>query len=197
MATPSGLTILGRVGAAVGIKGWVRLISFTDPAGNLLEFRHFYLSAPGGYLSAPGGYLSAPGESGDKPAGPLEAIEIDAGRFQGKQLIGHIRGCDDRDEARQYTGRDLLVETSALPALAEDEFYWHQLEGLLVVNLQEERLGRVHHLMETGANDVLVVRPDADSIDTEERLIPWLRESVVKEVDLEGRTIRVDWEKDY
>ena len=86
---PEGYTTLGRIGAAVGIKGWVRLISFTDPADNILQYRHFIL-AP---LPAGGAAATAPDRT--------ERIEIDESRIQGKDFIGHIRGCDDRDLARQ------------------------------------------------------------------------------------------------
>ena len=181
MVRPSELTTLGRIGAVHGIRGWVRLISFTDPAENLLDFRQFFL-APAG----PGTEKQAP-----------ERIEIDDSRVQGKQLLGHIRGCDDREQARRYTGRELQVEKSALPALGEEEFYWFQLEGLQVVNRQGENLGTVHHLIETGANDVLVVRPTPGSIDDQERLVPWIREQVVLQVDLDDGVLRVDWEKDF
>lgn len=185
---PDGFTVLGRIGAAYGVKGWVRLISFTDPVDNILNFRQFYLAPPA--VAGSPAIASAGMET-------LDVIEVDEGRIHGKDLIGHIHGCDDREAARRYTGRELLVATATLPDLDEDEFYWYQLEGLQVINLQDENLGTVHHLMETGANDVLVVRPTKDSLDDLERLIPWIREQVVKQVDLAAKTLRVDWEKDY
>ena len=178
------LTTLGKIGAPHGLKGWVRLISFTDPADNILKFRHFTLAAQGipGSRAVPG---------------MLEQIEIDESRPQGKIFIGHIRGCDDPDQARVYTGRELQVEKNVLPELGEEEYYWFQLEGLRVMNQQDENLGVVHHLIETGANDVLIVRATRDSIDEQERLIPYVREQVVKQIDLDERILRVDWEKDY
>ena len=86
---------------------------------------------------------------------------------------------------------------AALPDLDENEFYWFQLEGLQVINLQDETLGTVHHLIETGANDVLVVKPTDQSLDDQERLIPWIRGQVIKQVDIAGGIVLVDWEKDY
>jgi len=183
-STYRNLTTLGRIGAPYGIKGWVKLISYTDPPGNILDFRHFIL----GESNLPGG---------KRGTGKPETIEIDDSRMQGKGFIGHISGCDDREQASQYTGRDLQVETAALPDLETEDYYWYQLEGLQVVNQQDGILGTVHHLMETGANDVLVVRPDEQSLDDEERLIPWIREQVIIAVDLDSKCIRVDWEKDY
>jgi 16S rRNA processing protein RimM len=88
------------------------------------------------------------------------------------------------------------VSKALLPDL-DEAFYWHELEGLRVVTLAGEVLGTVHHLMETGANDVLVVRGDEHSVDREERLLPWIEEQVVVDVDLESGIIKVDWDKDY
>ena len=184
MVKPAALTTLGKIGAAYGIKGWVRLFSYTDPPENLLGIRHFYLG---------------PAETpGNRSAGTeTEQVEIDDCKPQGRHFVGHIRGCDDRDQARHYTGRELQVTTASLPDLAENSYYWYQLQGLQVVNLQNEVLGRVDHLLETGANDVLVIKPTEASIDDEERLIPWLQDQVVRKVDLAAGLLQVDWARDY
>lgn len=172
---PSDFVTVGRIGAAYGIKGWVKLISFTDPLGNILQHSDFIIA----------------------DANNLHTIEIVQSRSQGKGFVAHIKGCDDRDKTRDFTGKDLLVEKSELPGLEKNTFYWYQLEGLKVVTLGGDYLGNVHHLIETGANDVLIVRPTQDSIDDEERLIPYLTGRVIERVDLEQQLIEVDWEKDY
>jgi 16S rRNA processing protein RimM len=177
--------VMGRIGAPYGIKGWVKLISFTDPVENLLDYRHFWLAGSAGQPGA-----------GTEAIETIERIEIDEARPQGQALVGHIKGCDVREATRAYTGRELLLPKSELPAL-EEGYYWHELEGLRVVNLAGEDLGVVDHLLATGANDVLVVRGDASSVDKEERLLPYLEGRVVKEVDLAAGLLRVDWEKDY
>lgn len=169
--------VMGRIGAPYGIKGWVKLISFTDPVDNLLEYTRFWI-APDGSETA------------------LREIEIDEARPQGEGLVAHIKGCDVREETRLYTGLDLLVPKTALPEL-DAGYYWHELEGLRVVNLAGEDLGVVDHLLATGANDVLVVRGDAVSVDQQERLLPYVEGQVVKEVDLDARSIRVDWGRDW
>ena len=181
-------TTLGKIGAAHGIKGWVRLISYTDPADNILSYRHFFLTEK----TIPGSQAATETRELER-----EQIEIDESRTQGKHFVGHIKGCDDREQASVYTGRELQVKKSILPALDTEEYYWFQLEGLAVNNLQGEALGLVDHLIETGANDVLVVRASEESIDREERLIPFVRDKVVKSIDLEGGALQVDWEKDY
>ncbi len=166
---------LGRIGAPHGIKGWVRLISFTDPIDNILEYGEFQV----------------------QHGAVMRRIVLDEARRQGKFLVAHIEGCDDRELARQYTGQELLVPTDSLPALEQGSYYWHQLVGLKVLNLSGEVLGAVDHLMETGANDVLVLKPVSASIDDRERLIPYLKDTVVKQVDLVGGTLTVDWEADF
>jgi 16S rRNA processing protein RimM len=173
--------VMGRIGAAYGLKGWVKLFSFTDPPANLLEHRKFFIV----------------GSSAEKNAeADLQEIEIDQARAQGQGFVGHIKGCDERDQTRNYTGKELLLPKQVLPVL-EEGYYWHQLEGLRVVNLAGEDLGVVHHLLATGANDVLVVHASATSIDKEERLLPYVLEQVVLEVDLDAGVIKVDWPKDY
>ncbi len=169
---------MGRIGAPYGIKGWVKLISFTEPTDNLLEYRHFWIAEGAGSEQE------------------FKKIEIDEARPQGQTLVGHIKGCDIREATRLYTGLELLIPKKELPSLDEG-YYWHQLEGLRVVNLEGEDLGVVAHLLATGANDVVVVRGDSASIDQEERLLPYVKGQVVKEVDLAARLMRVDWGKDY
>ena len=170
--------VMGRIGAPHGLKGWVKLISFTDPTENLLDYRFLWIADEAG------------------PEKELRKIEIDEARPQGQALVGHIKGCDVREETRCYTGKELLLPKSELPAL-EEGYYWHQLEGLRVVNLAGEDLGAVHHILATGANDVLVVHGDDASVDKEERLLPYVSGQYVKEVDLAARVISVDWDKNF
>ena len=172
----SDLLTVGKIGAAYGIKGWVKLISFTEPLNNLLSY---------------GSFLITEGES-------LRSIEIDQSRSQGKGFVGHIKGCDDRDLTRNYTGKEIMIEKSSLPALESNEgYYWYQLEGLKVKTLSGDDLGFVDHLIETGANDVLVVKASDSSIDDKERLIPYLTGQVIDSVDLESKLIKVAWEKEF
>jgi 16S rRNA processing protein RimM len=171
--------LVARIGAVYGVKGWVKLISFTDPPKNILGYQKFMT-------------LQRDGQ-GEK----LMSLTIDQSKSQGKDIIAHIKGCDDRELARSHTGSSLYLPKSALPELGASEFYWYQLQGLRVINRQGEDLGKVSYLLETGANDVLVVQGDTSSIDEEERLIPYLRDQVIEQVDLEQGLIRVSWEKDF
>jgi 16S rRNA processing protein RimM len=174
-ADKSSLVVLGRIGRVHGIKGWLRIISYTDPEQNIFKYPLFEARLHEQRL----------------------VLEMDESRPKGKVLLAHFIGYDTPEQARALTGLDLQVVAKALPELAEGEFYWHQLPGLRVRNLQDQDFGRVAGLLETGANDVLVVKGDHCSMDRRERLIPWLQHSVIKRVDLAQGLITVDWEADY
>ncbi|MCY1431600.1 Ribosome maturation factor RimM [compost metagenome] len=111
-------------------------------------------------------------------------------------LTAKIKGLDDREEARGYAGFLICVPRSQLPALQDDEYYWYQLEGLKVINQDGQLLGQVDHLLETGANDVLVVKPCTGSLDDRERLLPYTGQCV-QSVDLSAGEMRVDWDADF
>ena len=174
---------MGRIGAPWGLKGWVKLISFTDPLDNLLDYQHFIVTGCG--YSA--GHSAGQGRSSNQPENPSgKPLKIVEARPQGKGIVARLEGCDDRDQCSSFTGGDLWIPKALLPEL-EGEYYWYQLENLKVVNLQGTQLGIVHHLLATGANDVLVVR--AGGV---ERLLPYVPQ-VVRKVDLGAGLIEVDW----
>ncbi|HBK77691.1 MAG TPA: 16S rRNA processing protein RimM, partial [Gammaproteobacteria bacterium] len=107
-----------------------------------------------------------------------------------KGVVCHLKGYDDRAQARELVDVDIAVAADRFSKLESGEYYWYQLEGLEVVNLSGESLGKVDRLLETGANDVLVLKGE------QERLVPYTP-GVVAEVDLNRGRIQVDWEKDY
>ena len=149
--------VIGRISGVYGVRGWVKIHSFTEPSENLFGYRGWKI----------------------RRRDRWESIDIDDGRQHGKGLIAHIAGIDDRAEAELLKGCDIAVPRAELPPLEGDEYYWHQLEGLEVYG-GAVLLGRVDHLLETGANDVLVVRGSQGSLDDRERLIPWIRGQVVR-----------------
>lgn len=171
----SDLLTVGKITGCYGIKGWVKVYSFTDPQENFLHY---------------GGWVIR------RRRGPDEAIEFDAGKRHGKGLVAHIRGVDDRTVAESYLGLEVAVPADSLPVLEEGDFYWHELEGLQVwcaTGAGEVLLGTVSYLIETGANDVLVVAASEGSIDERERLVPYLPGDVVTRVDTAAGRIEVDW----
>ena len=170
----NAILVVGKITGCYGIKGWVKIHSYTDPQENFLGFGHWMLKRRGG----------------------LEPVEFDAGRRQGKGLVAHIAGVDDRTLAESFRGLEVAVRADSLPHLEEGDYYWSQLQGLQVWCRDGDDkvlLGTVDYLLETGANDVLVVKASEGSIDEQERLIPYLPGDVVTRVDLEEAIIEVDW----
>lgn len=174
-SAPDKPLVVAKVGRPHGVKGWLRVNSFTSPPENLLQHRQFYVHRRANWL----------------------LLEMDEQRWQGDTLVAHFLGYDDPETARELTGLELQIETDSLPELESGEYYWHQLLDLKVVNIQGQLFGKIKDLLETGANDVLWVEPTADSIDQRERLIPFLPDRVVRQVDLENSQVTVDWEADY
>ena len=153
-------------------KGWVKVYSFTEPRANILQYSPLFLSRQGEWVE----------------------IKLSGGHVQGKGLVMGIANVTERDQVQPLIGAELAIRKDQLEPAADDEFYWADLIGLRVENLEGEALGQVDHLLETGANDVLVVKADDQDQD---RLIPFVLDEVVKQVDLEQQLIQVDWGKDY
>ena len=170
----NSLVCVGKITSVWGIKGWVKVFSYTDPKENLFEYGPWLL----------------------RRNGKTRPAKLTGWRKQGKGMVAQVDDCADRDLAAELVNSEILADRSVLPELDPGEFYWSQLTGLEVVNTKGEKLGRVDHLIETGANDVLVVRKSENSIDSQERLIPYI-DQVVRKVDLELGTIEVEWESDF
>lgn len=162
------LICVGHVLGAHGIKGWVRVFSNTSPRQNITSY----------------GPLLLEGDEG------LQQKKV-KGQTTGKHVLAKIEGIEDRDSAEALTGRKLYISKHQLPQLQADEYYWSELIGMSVENTSSEPLGTVESLLETGADDVLVVQGDR------ERLIPFVLGQIVTQVDRENRSIVVDWQADY
>jgi 16S rRNA processing protein RimM len=161
--------LVGRIAGPYGVKGWLRVVSYTERPDKLIDYAPWYLKHGDVWL-------------------PTRVIEV---KRHTRGLLVRLPDCEDRDRASELSGSDIGVYRSQLPAPAADEFYWDDLIGLSVVTLDGLQLGTVDHLIETGANDVLVVRGER------ERLIPFIQGSVIAMVDLDSRVIRVDWDPDF
>ena len=170
MSIPVNLIDMGYIANAFGIQGWVKIKTATEYSDSLDEYTQVYLKLKDGTV------LSK----------KIEKSFARDGVFHAK-----LAGVDDRDSAFALKGTIVAVDREEFPDLDEDEFYWVDLIGLNVINVQGESLGVVKDLMETGANDVLVAK-----LEQEERLIPFVAQYVVK-VDMQNKQIIVDWGLDY
>ena len=175
----SHLISIATIVGVYGIKGWVKIrINVEDPA-SLTSL--------------------SPQQLTDSRGKRVRSVDITTVRSQGKGFIAKLAGVDDRNAAELLLGHSIQIPESSLPSLNEGEFYWRDLIGCRVelsVENESLSLGCVDHLIETGANDVLVVRPTEDSIDDRERLIPWLEDDVIVAVDIESQRISVRWHPD-
>ncbi len=162
---------MARIAAPFGIKGWVKLQVFTEYADSLEPFATWYLHGPQGW----------------------KLTEVEDFAVNAKGVVAKLKGCDDRTAAEKLAKLDIAVPRDWLEETGEDEFYWIDLIGSEVIDAAGTSLGKIEGLMETGANDVLVVKK-AD--DAEEVLIPFVAEVIVK-VDREAKQVTVNWSGEY
>ena len=164
--------ILGKLGKPHGLKGFLYIRYYGDNPKSLLNFSQIY--------------------SEESLLGTVDKIaELN------DRVTIHISGINTRNSAEILRDKEIYVQEDQLPALDNGEAYFYQLENLIVKNKQDEILGLVDYIMPTGANDVLVVKPSKESIDNEERLIPYLRPKIIESIKLEEGYIVVVWPKDY
>jgi 16S rRNA processing protein RimM len=170
MNTPTRRILVGRIHGAFGVRGELKLESLTDPQTNLLRYQPLILR---------------------DAQGREREIDGARGRIGGKGLIGTLPGVEDRDAAEALRGAELYVLRSMLPPPKEGEFYWVDLDGMSVANLDGVEFGTVGSVFSNGANDVMMVRGDR------ERLIPFARPDYVKSLDFDNGRIIVDWDADF
>jgi len=165
----SGWLKLGKISGVFGVKGWLKIYANTDKKEDILSYKPWYVER-------------------NKVRQP---VKIKAGKPHGKTIIVLFEGIDDRNEAERWVGCDIYMSSDQLPTLKKNEYYWSDLIGLNVVSLNGDDYGTIDHMLETGANDVIVVKGER------ERLIPFVLEQVVKSVDLNDGKMLVDWDADF
>jgi 16S rRNA processing protein RimM len=171
---PSDLTQVGYVSGAFGVTGSIRVTPFSDDADALLKVKTWWL---------------------DKPS--LRSVTVRTAKMHGGEVVAQIVGVLDRNDSEALKGAAVSIPRSEFPALPEDEYYWSDLIGLDVVNLQGEALGRVTDMMHNGAQSILRIAPvNPGEHGVDERLIPFV-DQFIKTVDLAGKTVTVDWGLDY
>ncbi len=174
--------VIGKITAVYGVKGWVRIHAYTDSPEHIFSFPSWKLRRDGGQAE--------------------KTVEVDSYRAHGKGWVAHIKGVDDRNVAAHYCQHEIMVHSMNMPALSTDEIYLQDLINLQVLSVfngasHPELLGRASNLMETGANDVLVVDPCENSIDKRQRLLPYVPNVHVLDVNLETKTMLVDWDPEF
>ncbi len=159
---------MGRIGAPFGVRGWFKVQPFTAAVTNLLDYPAWWVGS----------------------ADDWQEHAVTEAKAHGRAVIARLEGCVDRDAAARFRGKEIAVARAQLPETGPNEYYWSDLIGLNVVNGAGQDFGRVTQMMETGANDVLVVQGER------ERLIPFIAE-VIAAVDLEAGVMRVNWDADF
>lgn len=159
---------LGRIVGVFGVKGWVKVESFTEPRANIFSYVDWLLVA-----------------------GSESVMKLDQGKVQGQGLVAKLHGVEDRDQAVALVGAEIRVQRNQLPPTRVGEYYWVDLEGLDAFTVDGARLGQVSHLFATGANDVLVIQGER------QHLVPYVPDQYVMEVDLVAKRIVVDWDPTF
>jgi 16S rRNA processing protein RimM len=160
---------VGKISGVFGIKGWVKVFSFTDPRENILTYSPWLL----------------------KKDDETKTVNIVDGQLQGKTIVAQLDGVNDRDQAASLMGWDIFITQDQLPKAAKGEYYWSDLIGLTVETIDGVQLGVVDSLLETGANDVLIVQGER------ERVIPFLQGQTIINVELDAGRIIVDWDPEF
>lgn len=165
---PEDLVVMGRITVPYGVRGWVNIQPHTEYLDGLFDYPEWWIEAEGVWRE----------------------FSVEEAKVHGDHLVAKLEGVLDRDQAFRLKGKLIAVRREELPEPEEGEYYWSDLVGLEVENLQNVKFGRIAELFETGANDVMVVKGER------ERLIPFI-DQVVQEVDLAGKRMLVDWDADF
>jgi len=179
------MVVMGRIVAPYGVFGWLKIVPDTEAFDGLFDYDNWWLG------------------KGDD----WREMVVETAKVHNDVIVVKLKGIDDRDAALACKGKQIAVPRSQLPEAEENEYYWSDLIGVRVKNLQDIDFGLIVDVFETGANDVLVVKPDTEiavSADIaevkekqqQERLLPFTA-AVVLEVDVKAKTMLVDWDADF
>lgn len=160
---------IGKISGVFGIKGWLKIFSYSEPKDNIFSYISWLL----------------------KKGNQNKEVKVTDGKVQGKGVVVQVDGIEDRDQALTLVGWDIYITREQLPVAEEGEYYWADLIGLEVENLNGIQLGKVDSLFETGANDIIVIKGER------ERALPFLQGQTVKAVDLAHGKMIVDWDADF
>lgn len=168
MEKAAKIITLGQFGRPHGVRGWQTVHSFTDPVTNIFNYPDWFIQQNKQWV----------------------VVEREEEKAQPRSLLVKLKNCDSPEQARHFTNVLIGVPREQLPELSIDDYYWADLEGLMVINTQGVELGHVDYLFATGANDVIVVKGD------KVRLLPYTQE-VIQQVNLAEGSILVKWDQDF
>lgn len=160
--------VLGQVGGAFGVQGWVRIQSYTDPPANILKFGRWQLGR----------------------AGQWREIEVEDGKVTAKGVLAKFAGVETPEDARLATGSEIAVTRDELPPAAPGEYYWSDLEGLAAFGQNGQLLGRIEEFRATPGGTVVVIRGER------QHWVPFVKERIVS-VDLDAGRVVLDWDADW
>lgn len=164
----NGRILIGKVSGCFGVQGWIKVFSYCEPRENITTYKSWIV--------------------GDTKFDSIES------KRNGKLIVAKLKGIDDKDTALALMGQAIEIEEQQLSQLEGNQFYWHDLVGIEVKNTNGISFGKIKSLLETGANDVIIVKGER------ERLIPYITDDTddktVIKVDLKQNTMLVDWHED-
>ncbi len=168
--------VVGKLGSTYGIRGWLKVFSYTDNAESIFDYRPWFIKQQGKWVE----------------------LNVESWKRHNKGMVAKLDGIEMREDAHLLTNVEIAIDPEVLPELSEDEFYWRELFGMQVITTSGYDLGVVNDMLETGSNDVLVVQANIkDAFGKKERLIPFLEEQVIKNVDRDAQRIEVDWDPGF
>lgn len=168
--------VVGKIGSCYGVKGWLKITAYTDSVEGIFDYSPWFLNEQGKWRE----------------------VKVSQWRFHGKSVVAALEGVNDRDQAQMLTNCEIGILADQMPELPSDEFYWRDLIGCDVINTKGYNMGVVDQILETGSNDVLMVKANAkDAFGKTERMIPFLPGQFVLEVKLAEKQIIVDWDPDF
>jgi 16S rRNA processing protein RimM len=172
----SDYILLGEISGVSGVKGWVKVFSHTDPRVKITEYKQWFLQ----------------NKNED-----WRSVKILNGRAQGKNIVVQLDGVNTREQAETLKGTQIAIHQDQLETLPKNEYYWKDLIGHKVETTENVQLGTREWIFNTASNDVLIIKSDDTSVESRERMIPFLLDDVVVSIDMDKSLIIVDWDPEF
>ncbi len=179
MSQSNDYVLLGKISGVHGIKGWIKVFSYTSPRLKITEYTEWFIK---------------------NKDNTWEVTKLVDGKQQGKNIVALLDGVNSREQAEALIGAEIAIHSDQLNALSENEYFWRDLIGLSVKTINGEKLGTIDWLFDTGSNDVIIVKGTLDGengVEDKEYLLPFIFDDVIKSIDLENSLMIVDWDPEF